>query len=243
MMQCCFYRHNRGGLKDALPPARLPVYGLTFLFAGTLEYEVDGKPIRLQPGDAVFLQKDCLRARKWISDSDHISFQFETDEPPELPTRICGALTAPVRRFLAAFDEIAEECGDPEDERFAAVLTLLTAQLRAQIRAEREHPLVAAIRRHLAEHLDQRITLADVGRAVSFSASYCQSIFREKTGRSVMDTLLDMRMKKAKELIASREFSLRDVAEKVGFEDYNYFSRQFRARCGVSPSKYRRMFA
>ena len=242
MMQCCFYRHNRGSQKTPLPPERMRVFGLTFLFTGALEYEVDGQAILLQPGDALFLRKDCLRARKQITDSDHISFHFKTDVPPELPTLLPGALTPPVRRLLAAFDEIAEECGDPEDERFAAVLRLLIAQLRARILAEGEHPVVAAIRRYLAEHLDQKITLADVGRAVSFSPSYCQSLFRAKTGRSVLDTLLDMRMKKAKELIASCEFSLRDVAEKVGFEDYNYFSRQFRARCGVSPSRYRKLF-
>ena len=98
MMQCCFYRHNRGSLKTPLPPSRLPFCGLTFLFTGELEYEVDGQAIRLQPGDAVFLRKDCLRARKRITDSDHISFHFETDEPPELPTLLPGALTPAVRK-------------------------------------------------------------------------------------------------------------------------------------------------
>lgn len=137
-----------------------------------------------------------------------------------------------MRRLLIAFDEIAQETLNPGEERFGAFLALLLAQLRTQLRAEGEDPLAATIRRYLAEHLDQRINLADISKAVSFSPSHCQSVFRKATGRSIIDTLLGMRMKKARELISSGEFSLQDIAAMVGFEDYNYFSRQFRARSG-----------
>ena len=243
MIQCLFYRHNRGSIKEAIPPARLPAYGLTFLFDGELRYHLDGKELRLRAGDAIFLPKGCLRARNEILVSDHISFQFDAEKSPDLPVFLPSCMTPTLRRLLAVFDEIAAGCDGPEDERFGPFLEFLITQLRIQIREEEEDPLVKSVKNYLLERLDQRITLADVGMAVSFSPSHCQAVFRAKTGRSIIDTLLDMRMKKAKELISSGEFTLPDVAEKVGFDDYNYFSRQFRARCGTSPSCYRRLLS
>ncbi len=243
MIKCLFYRHNRADRKEEIPAARMPFYGFTFLFEGELEYAVDGKKIRLLPGDAVFLPKGCVRAREGNDLTRHISFHFETDEAPDLPVYLPGATTPAIRRLLSAFDEIASECPGPEDERFGAFLALLIALLRAGIRSEREDPVVLAVRRYLLENLDRKVTLADVGRAVSFSPNHCQAVFRRATGRSIIDTLLDLRIKKAKELISSGEYRLRDVAEKVGFEDYNYFSRVFRSRCGASPSRYRRLFS
>ena len=243
MIKCLFYRLNRGSARDALLPMRLPFYGFTFCLDGELEYVVDGQTVRLSAGDAVYLPKGCLRSRKQTPGSRHVSFHFETDAAPELPVFLPDAVTSPVRRLLAAFDEIALDCAGPEDERFGAFIALLFAQLRAGIRAGREDPLVSSVRRFLWENLDRKITLADVGRAVAFSPNHCQAVFSAATGRSIIDTFLDMKMKKARELISSGEFSLADVAEKVGFEDYNYFSRQFRARCGVSPTKYRRLFS
>lgn len=204
-----------------------------------MEYIVDGQTYLLSPGNGIYLPKGCMRSRNAPGRNEYISFLFDTEDEVRLPVHLPSALTVAVRRLLIAFDEIAQETLNPGDERFGAFLALLLAQLRTQLRAEGEDPLVATIRRYLAEHLDQRINLADISKAVSFSPSHCQSVFRKATGRSIIDTLLDMRMKKARELISSGEFSLQDVAAMVGFEDYNYFSRQFRARSGISPSRYR----
>ena len=45
-------------------------------------------------------------------------------------------------------------------------------------------------------------------------------------------------MEKAKELLVENNFKLSVICEKVGFEDYNYFSRVFKKYCGISPKVY-----
>ncbi len=241
MMKCLHYRQNRSDWKDPVPLGRIPFFGFVFVFEGALDYEIDGKALRLSPGDVLYLPKGSLRSRKATEFSRHVSFHFDTDETPDLPIYMPEAMTPPIRRLLLAFDEIAAECSGPEDERFTSFLRLIIAELQAGVQRGKEDPLVLSIRRFLASHLDQKLTLADVGRAVSFSPNHCQAIFRRDTGRSIIDTFLDMKMKKAKELISSGEYALSNVAEKVGFEDYNYFSRLFKARCGVSPSQFQHL--
>jgi AraC-like DNA-binding protein len=64
--------------------------------------------------------------------------------------------------------------------------------------------------------------------------------FREATGFSPTDYLLRSRIRRAEELLARRKLSITEVAARCGFEDSNYFSRQFRRVTGVSPRAHRR---
>ncbi len=47
------------------------------------------------------------------------------------------------------------------------------------------------------------------------------------------------RMDKAKELLADKSLSITEIAQKVGFHDYNYFCKTFRKTVGLAPGKYR----
>ena len=47
-------------------------------------------------------------------------------------------------------------------------------------------------------------------------------------------------MKRAKELLANENVSIRDIAYEVGYDDPNYFTNVFRKEIGVSPRPYRK---
>ncbi len=57
------------------------------------------------------------------------------------------------------------------------------------------------------------------------------------TGKSPVVLIREMRMEKAKLLLETEQFSVREIAEKVGFEDSSYFGRVYKKYFGVSPSK------
>ena len=57
------------------------------------------------------------------------------------------------------------------------------------------------------------------------------------TGKSPVALIREMRMEKAKLLLETEKFSVKEIAEKVGFEDSSYFSRVYKKYFGVSPSK------
>ena len=64
-------------------------------------------------------------------------------------------------------------------------------------------------------------------------------MFRKETGKSIVLFLIGERMRKAKELLTYTDFSLPEIASKVGYEDYNYFSRQFKKHTLFTPTQYR----
>ena len=80
----------------------------------------------------------------------------------------------------------------------------------------------------LKRHMGERITLADVGTLTYFSPVYCDTVFKKDTGRSIVDYLLEMRVTEAKSLLLEGELTLKEIAERTGFGDSNYFSRIFK---------------
>jgi AraC-like DNA-binding protein len=60
-------------------------------------------------------------------------------------------------------------------------------------------------------------------------------LFRESIGIAPIQFINDLRLKKALTLLRMREYTVTEVAEIVGFRDYNNFERQFRKRFGCTP--------
>ena len=70
---------------------------------------------------------------------------------------------------------------------------------------------------------------------------YCDIIFKRETGQSIIGYLTDQRIIEAKKLLIDSLLSLKEVAENVGFEDYNYFSRIFKKKTGYTPTQFRNL--
>lgn len=65
-------------------------------------------------------------------------------------------------------------------------------------------------------------------------------VFRTATGESPISYLLNQRIHKAMTLLASTKLPISEIAFEVGFNDSNYFTRQFKTLQGVSPIIYRK---
>jgi AraC family L-rhamnose operon transcriptional activator RhaR/AraC family L-rhamnose operon regulatory protein RhaS len=64
-------------------------------------------------------------------------------------------------------------------------------------------------------------------------------IFRQATQMSPMEYLIRLRVLKAVRLLPQDTLTVTDVAYRVGFNDSNYFSKQFKRFIGVTPYSYR----
>lgn len=74
------------------------------------------------------------------------------------------------------------------------------------------------------------------------SRSHLTHGFRAETGLAVMEYLVAMRVRIAKELLRETQLKLEHVAHLLGFCDASHFSRVFRAYTGRRPGHYRRAF-
>lgn len=100
--------------------------------------------------------------------------------------------------------------------------------------------LIESVVADIRGRLHENVTLKDLAVRFSFSPNYLGVLFKEETGRSFNDFVIDLRMEKAKELLRNTRIKIYEVAEQVGYRYLPYFSRQFRETVGTTPLEYRR---
>ena len=103
--------------------------------------------------------------------------------------------------------------------------------------------LAKKIEEFVKKNLDKEISVASVCKEMGISKNRLYKISHESFGAPFGDFLADMRVKKAKRLLVSSEMSISEICEAVGVRDYNYFSKFFKAKTGISPNKYRKNYS
>lgn len=96
------------------------------------------------------------------------------------------------------------------------------------------------IKTYLAEHYNEKISLADIACNVYLSRTYVSTLFREETGCTIFEYLNSIRIDKACRLLRDTELTLAQVAQECGFEDQSYFTRVFKKAQRLSPMQYRK---
>ena len=91
---------------------------------------------------------------------------------------------------------------------------------------------------YVERNYKRRITLGELAEVARMSLSTLHRSFVEATGFSPVEFLVRTRVLKGAELLRGGGFNVSEAAFAVGFNDSNYFSRQFRKVMGVSPRKY-----
>lgn len=84
------------------------------------------------------------------------------------------------------------------------------------------------------------LKVSDVADYIGIDRTYLYRLFSESLQTSVQDFILDLRLKKAKNLLKYSDNSIGMIAFSCGFENQSYFSTVFKKRFHKSPLKYRK---
>lgn len=236
-----YYGHHRR-IPKPMSRARLVYHELTFLISGSMTYIVGGVRCELTPGSAVFVPADTERERLTAgSECDYVSFNFDAQARPSLPYFLPEAYHSEIALLISALDRIASKPQLNLYERGAELLCAVISLLEDYERAEQMTPLTISILSYLHRNYKSRITLSDIAESFFFSGGYCEAVFSRDMGRSIIDYALELRITEAQRLMLEGAAPLTAIAAELGFSDYNYFSRVFKRRTGLSPTAYRRV--
>lgn len=83
------------------------------------------------------------------------------------------------------------------------------------------------------------ILIKDIADYIGINRSYLFNIFKNKLQMSPKEYLINFRMEKAKKLLCKTSHSIKEISEKVGYNDPMTFSKMFRRIVGYSPKYYR----
>ena len=99
--------------------------------------------------------------------------------------------------------------------------------------------LIKQALRYIARNAIRGISTRDVASALGVSQSLLTLRFREYAETTVMDALIDARLKKTCELLVSTGRSIQDITTASGFRNANYLKAVFKKKFGVSMREYR----
>ncbi|MBO2942379.1 response regulator [Paenibacillus sp. F411] len=99
--------------------------------------------------------------------------------------------------------------------------------------------IMEAVRVYLEQHYAEPIQLSVIAERFFIHPNYFSKRFKEKYGESFVDYLNGLRMKEAARLLVETDLKIREISERVGFEDAAYFGSVFRKRFKMTPGQYR----
>lgn len=88
-------------------------------------------------------------------------------------------------------------------------------------------------------HLEEPLTLRELAERFKYSEPYLSRKFRTETGRSFKEYVRHQRLDQAKALLSDSALEIRDISDRLHFCSPSYFSEQFKAEFGVSPTQWR----
>ena len=102
------------------------------------------------------------------------------------------------------------------------------------------HPAISDALRYIEGHMNQNLSRTEVADAINVSEEYFSRLFKQETGSTFKEYVLDMKMKQAKHLLDTTDLSVGIIASKVGYSNFSYFSQLFRTYEGMTPQEYRK---
>ncbi len=112
-------------------------------------------------------------------------------------------------------------------------------QLIAKSAKDRTNGVIKIAKNYIEENYQRQFTINEVAKQLAITPSHLMHLFKQKTGSTFGDYLTAFRMKKAIDLLANTELSIADIANLVGYQDSNYFSRIFKSNQGMTPSEFK----
>ncbi len=98
---------------------------------------------------------------------------------------------------------------------------------------------VVQILEYIEAYLHEDIKLTDLATLLGMSQFHFSHLFKQATGITPYQYLLQQRIERAKQLLKQTDRSITEIAFSCGFSSHSHLSKQFRQLTGITPKAYR----
>lgn len=134
--------------------------------------------------------------------------------------------------FLALLNDIAE----------AGNYRLLASSVFASVQPAYDSRRVQKVEEYIAEHYKEDIRLNDLAALVGMTPTAFSRFFRLRTGRSISDYIIDVRLGHASRMLVDSTTSVAEICYDCGFNNISNFNRIFKKKKGHSPKTFRNVY-
>lgn len=238
-------------------PRTLSDYEFVWLYDGGATWLCGDHEIRLRPG-VLLLARPGMRDRfDWDPDraSRHGYVHFDVLDTAALPpgeewpvareVSADGPIPALIRYLLWLAREPEPCWRDRAEETLALMVSLFVRGPLPNTAGQQRLPtqleaVLDYIRANWASARLRTFSLAELAAAGNVSEGHLSRLAHQQFGVGLVSALEQLRLDRARTLLARTNLSVREVGDLCGFASPFHFSRRFRGRYGVSPRGFRR---
>lgn len=145
--------------------------------------------------------------------------------------------------LLNGKDQLEEETGrirtlSQWETLFQMLLERLCEALCPDSEWESYHKYTKYILKKIHTQYSEAISLTDLSGELGVSAAYLSNTFKNDVGTGFNEYLNKFRIEKVIEAIKNGDGKLKEIVERAGFQNYNYFFKVFKEYTGVTPAQY-----
>lgn len=100
--------------------------------------------------------------------------------------------------------------------------------------------IISEMKEYTRKNFHRNLTLQDISNALNYSYAYLGKKFRAEEKVSYRTYLDSVRIEQAKKMLESQNYLIYEIAEKVGYNNSDYFYKKFKTIVGMSPSDYQK---
>jgi AraC-like DNA-binding protein len=264
LQDLCLYRFSR-----PTPVHKAATFGVTLgvVLQGTKRFHMNGAELTVDPAHLLVVTRETEHlSAATVASPERPFLGLGLCFGPERVARALLALAeaggSPVREAVPAFvmpcdpamanaiERLLSVVSDPLDRKLLAPLVideilfrLLRSDAAAAVRAGVGHPAdarrILESMHFIRERHADKLTVEALARRVAMSASHFAHRFRAVARVSPMRYLREVRLDRARTMLLTGDARAGEVATHVGFESPAHFTREFKRRYGVPPSRYR----
>lgn len=147
---------------------------------------------------------------------------------------------------VAMFDSAVSLCRE-QTPGFQIRLGALVLQIVASVQAlhqyeQQQHASGEIIRRArylMQQRLESGVSVEEIAYRCNLSYGQLLRAFRQYTGLTPYQYFLQLRIHRAKEMLAEPDMQVKEVAARLRFENQYYFARLFKKKTGITPTQWR----
>lgn len=117
-----------------------------------------------------------------------------------------------------------------------------TEQVENLRRSAHGSELAVQVVNYIHHHLSEPITAEAIARHLYLSRPYLSAKFKEETGVSLTDFILNEKTEEAKRLLCHSDQSFMKIGDYLGFSSQSHFTRVFKKYTGYAPKEYREKY-
>ncbi len=126
-------------------------------------------------------------------------------------------------------------------EAFSYLLRIVDFLFETRSADQERHAgyLINKIKKYIQDNLSGDTSLDTLADFVNLSPEYISRLFKKNENINILQYINDLKIIRAKKLIADHNLQIKEIAIDLGFSSSGYFGRFFKSKTGLSPQAYR----